>query len=170
MLFDLTGGSQATIEAGWGHWGTNSVRACPRRTRPAPIYSAQFRSLVKTGLSLGGSSGPGPETGPRFRVGGGNRAFPIPDSAGSGNRGCRGGGPGVPLVVDPPEPLRSALRRARVFVYSIEVKNLKRLGKFSGIQHRRGQPIFFCQKHGLSDAAIRPKKLLVNATPQRPIP
>ena len=36
-----------------GPLGTNSVRACPRRTQTAPIYSAQFRSLVKKRPQLG---------------------------------------------------------------------------------------------------------------------
>ena len=30
-----------------GSPGTNSVRACPRRTKPAPIYSAQIRPSVR---------------------------------------------------------------------------------------------------------------------------
>jgi hypothetical protein len=54
FYFDLTGGSQATIEAGWrSTLATKSVRACPQRTRPAPICSAQFRSLVKKRPQLG---------------------------------------------------------------------------------------------------------------------
>ncbi len=49
FYFDLRG-SQATIEAGWrqSRWRqTPGARACPRRTKPAPISSAQFRPSVR---------------------------------------------------------------------------------------------------------------------------
>jgi hypothetical protein len=94
--------------------------------------------------------------GPRFRVGAdsagiGLSRFPIRPGAGIGVPGAAGRG-------FPQSRWPGPARASEVGPRSSFIKKQK----FSGIQHRRGQPIFFL-KHGLSDAAIRPKKLLTQS-------
>ena len=56
FFFDLTWGSQGTIEAGWRHWRqTRFGHARSERSRPQFTAHNSVRSL-KNGLSLGGSS------------------------------------------------------------------------------------------------------------------
>ena len=62
FFFDLTGGSQGTIEAGWGHWGqTRFGHAHGERLGGRPQVTAHnsVRS-VESGLSLGGRGAPRP--------------------------------------------------------------------------------------------------------------
>ncbi len=68
----VTGDHRVTVTvAGWRQCPeTNSVRACPRRTRTAPIYSAQFRPSVRKRTSKVGRElrdPTGPDEGTRWR-------------------------------------------------------------------------------------------------------